>query len=123
MSISFVMICARNAKSWLEPVIEHLVGRQDQPRRAQVHAVPLSDWKGWSQDPPLPRPHLKVGHGGKATLLEFPACLWPSKGKQAFCLCFLYLQLLHLGLSVFATAKGFTALLLLLYFLLHYSII
>ncbi|XP_031410162.1 rap guanine nucleotide exchange factor 4-like [Meleagris gallopavo] len=23
--------------------------------------MPLSDWEGWSQDPPFPRPHLKVG--------------------------------------------------------------
>ena len=32
-------ICSGNAKSWLEPVIEHLVGGQGQPRGAQVHAV------------------------------------------------------------------------------------
>ena len=42
--------CSGNAKSWPEPVIEHLVGRQGQPTGAQVHAVQLSDWKGWSQD-------------------------------------------------------------------------
>ena len=35
--------CIRNAKLWPEPVIEHLVGRQDQPRGAQVHAMHLSD--------------------------------------------------------------------------------
>ena len=29
-------------------MIEHLVGRQGQPRGAQVHAVHLSDWKGWN---------------------------------------------------------------------------
>jgi len=49
-------------------VIEHLVGRQGQPRGAQVHAMPLSDQKGWSQDPPLPRPHLRVGSGGKGVI-------------------------------------------------------
>jgi len=37
-----------------EAVIEHLEGRQGQPRGAQVHAVYPSDEKGWSQDPPLP---------------------------------------------------------------------
>ena len=42
--------CSANAKSGPETVIEHLVGRQDPPRGAQVHAKPLSDWKGWSQD-------------------------------------------------------------------------
>jgi len=56
-------------------VIEHLVGRQGQLRGAQVHAMDLSDWKEWSQDPPLPRPHLRVGSGGKGLLLESPAYL------------------------------------------------
>jgi len=35
--------CSQNAKSWLEAVIEHLVGRQGQPRGAQVYAVHLID--------------------------------------------------------------------------------
>ena len=39
--------CNRNAKSGLEPVIEHLGGRQGQPRGAQVCAMHLSDWKEW----------------------------------------------------------------------------
>jgi len=47
--------------SWPEPAIEHLVGRQGQPRGVHVYAVHLSNWKGWSQDPRLPRPHLRVG--------------------------------------------------------------
>ena len=38
--------CSRNAKSQPETVIEHLVGRQGQPRGAQLYAM--------SQDPPLP---------------------------------------------------------------------
>jgi len=42
-------------KSGLELVIEHLVGRQGQPRGAQVHAMLLSDEKGWSQDQALLR--------------------------------------------------------------------
>jgi len=33
----------RNAESQLEAVIEHLVGRQGQPRGAQLHAMGLSD--------------------------------------------------------------------------------
>jgi len=40
--------------------------------------------RGWSQDPPLPRPHLKVGSGGEGILLEIPAYLRPLKGKQLF---------------------------------------
>ena len=57
---------SRNAKSQPEPVMEHLVGRQGQPREVQVHYMHLSDWKRWSQDPPLPRPHLRVGSGSKS---------------------------------------------------------
>ena len=80
----YLCICNGNAKSQLETVIEHLVGRQGQPKGAQVHAMHLSDQKGWSQDPLLPRPHLRVGSGGEGVLLEIPAYLRPSKGKQTF---------------------------------------
>jgi len=58
------------------------VGRQGQPRGAQVYAMHLSDWEGWSQDPPLPRPHLRVGSGNKSNLLEIPVYLKFSEGKQ-----------------------------------------
>lgn len=37
--------------------------------------------EGWSQDPPLPSPHLRVGSGA-GNLLEIPASLGPSEGKQ-----------------------------------------
>ena len=37
--------CKGNAKSWVESVIEHLVGRQGQPKGAQVNATHLSDRK------------------------------------------------------------------------------
>ena len=81
--------CSGNAKSGLETLIEHLVGRQGQPRGAQVHAVHLCNWKGWSQDPSLPRPHLRVDSGGKGISLEILVYLRPSKGKQLlyFCAC------------------------------------
>ena len=78
----------------------------------------LSDWKGWSQDPPLP--HLRIGSGGKHI-----SC-WrslPSWGllmvSSSFPLC---LWLLHLGLFSFAVVKGFVILLLSQYFPPHYSI-
>ena len=77
----YIYICSGNAKSQLERVIEHLLGWWEQPRGAQVHAVLLRDWKGWSQDPPLPRPHLRAGSGGKGILLKIPAYLSSSKGK------------------------------------------
>jgi len=60
------------------------VERQGQPRGAQVHAVQLSDWKGWSQDSSLPRPHLRVGSEDEGILLDIPAYLWPSVVKQFF---------------------------------------
>jgi len=53
LRISRLSCCSGNAKSWPEALMEHLVGRQGQPRVAQVHAMQLSDRKGWSQDPPL----------------------------------------------------------------------
>ena len=86
-------------------LIEHLVGRQGQPRGAQVYAMQLSDWQGWSQDPPLPSLHLRLGSGGEGVLLEIPAYLRPSKGKQIFFpLCLCPQLLLHLGLSSLAAA-------------------
>ena len=63
---------SRNAKSWPEAVIEHLVGRQGQPRGAQVNAMHLSDQKGWSPDSAFPSPHLRAGSGGEGISLEFP---------------------------------------------------
>jgi len=38
--------CGGNAKSWFEPVIEHLMGRQGQPRGAQVHVMPMMTGRG-----------------------------------------------------------------------------
>lgn len=58
-------MCSGNAKSWPEAVVEHLVGRQGQHGRAQVTCSVLNDWNGWSQDPPLLRPHWRVGNGGE----------------------------------------------------------
>jgi len=49
-----LIVCRGNAKLWLEAVIEHLVGRQGQPRGAQGYAMHVRDWPGWNQDPPLP---------------------------------------------------------------------
>ena len=63
---------AEMLKSQLEAVIEHLVGRQGQARGAQLHAVYLSDQKGWSQEAPLPRPHLRVGRANEGIFLEIP---------------------------------------------------
>ena len=74
--------CRLNAESQLEPVIEHLVGRQGQPKGAQVHAMQVNDREGWSQDPPLPRPHLRVGSGGTNILLEINVYLRLSEAKQ-----------------------------------------
>lgn len=63
-------------------MIEHLEERQGPPRGSQVKAMHLNDWKGCSQDPPFPKPHLRVGSGSKGVLLEIPLHLRPSEGKQ-----------------------------------------
>ena len=54
------------------------MGTQGQPRGAQVQ---LNDWKDWSQDPPLPRTHLKGGSGGKGVSLEIPDYQRSFEGK------------------------------------------
>ena len=122
MLASLFPCCSRNAKSQLEPVIEHLVGRQGQPRGAQVHAMHLSDQKGWSQDPPLPRPHLRVSSGGKDILLEIPTCLRSSRGKQFFSPFISASVSATLGLVFISTAKDFSTLLLSLYFSSCYGV-
>ena len=43
---------------------------------AQVHAMYLSEQKGRSQNPHLPRPHLRVGSGGKGISLGNPCVTW-----------------------------------------------
>ena len=73
--------CSRNAESWPEAVMEHLVGRQGQPRGAQVHAVLLSG-EGLEPGFTSSRPHLRAGSGGEGILWEIPEYLRPSSGKQ-----------------------------------------
>jgi len=62
-------------------VIEHLIGRQGQPREAQVQAMHLIERKGWRKDPPLPRSHLRVGSEGRDVSLELSVQLSLSEGK------------------------------------------
>ena len=78
----YLCICNGNAKSQLETVIEHLVGRQGQPKGAQVHAMHLSDQKGWNTDPSLPRRHLRAGSGSEDISLEILVYLGPLEGKK-----------------------------------------
>ena len=47
-----------------------------------MRALQLSEQKGWILTPPLPRPHLRVGSGGKGVLLVIPVYLRSSEGKQ-----------------------------------------
>ena len=81
-------LCCKNAESWPEAAIEHLVGRQSQPRGGQVYAMQLSDQEEWSQDPPLLRPHLRVGGGGQGISVELPAYWRLYEGKLFLFLCF-----------------------------------
>jgi len=55
-------------------------------------------------------------------LLEIPVYLRSSEGKQLYFPSFLCLWLLYLGLLSFAVAEDLSTLLLLLYFLSHYSV-
>ena len=66
-----------------------------------MHAVLLSDQKGWNQDPPLPRPHLRVGSGGKGISLEIPAYWSPSKGEQL-----LFFISVHMAVAFEKTLTG-----------------
>ncbi|XP_065608741.1 uncharacterized protein LOC136058885 [Cyrtonyx montezumae] len=84
---TFSVWCIGNAKSQLEPVIEHLVRRQGQPRGAQMQAVHLSDQKGWSRDPPIPRFHLRFVSGDKGLLLEIHE--YPRLSEGLFIILFL----------------------------------
>ena len=76
--------CMETARSWPEPVTEHLVGRESQTRGTQLYqlyVMPLSDQKEWSQDPSLPRHQLRVSNGGESILLGIPARLRSSESK------------------------------------------
>ena len=86
-------------------MIEHLAGRQDQPREAQVSAMHLGDVKGWILAPPLPRLHLRVGRGGKCILLEISVYLRPSEGELL--LTFISMSVAAaFGLFLFCCSQG-----------------
>ena len=78
----------------------------------------MSDWKG-CRDPPLPRPHLRVGSGDEGALLMVLAYLRPLEGKQ---LLFFISVLKAIVFEQILTwcSLGPRSLLLLLYFPLHY---
>ena len=105
-------LCIGNAKSWPEAVIEHLVGRQGQRRGAQVHAVHLSNQKGWSQDRPLPTPRLRVGSEGEGISCQRSLPTWGLPKISNSFPSFLHQWLLRLGSLSFAVAKDFVTLLL-----------
>ena len=107
-------ICSGNAKSWLEPVIEHLVGRQGKPRGAQVHAMQLNEQQEWSQDPPLPRPHVKAGREGQGNSSGDPCPPGDITGHltvSSFFLLFLHPLLPHLSRNLLSVASDLAALL------------
>ena len=82
--------CSGNGKSQPEPVIEHLVGKQGQPRGSTPSHT---SFKGWRSLPAWGLPKVSS---------SFPS--------------FLPLQLAQLGSFSFAVAKDFATLLLLRYF-------
>ena len=69
---------SRNAESWLEPVIEHLVGRQSQPRGAQVHAMQCNapEWLEGVQPGSTPsQTSFKGWQGGVKVFLAGDLCI------------------------------------------------
>jgi len=70
-----------------------------------------------SQDPPLSRPHLRVGSGGEGFLLEILVCVRPFEGKWLL-LFFLCLELLCLSKTLYVAPLDLVVLLFLLFFLL-----
>jgi len=93
--------CSGKAKSQLEAVIGHLVGRQGSSGACIEGSTPHL------------RPHLRVGSGGKAILLEILHA-WGLPRVSSFFPLFLCPWLMHLGLSLLAAAWDFATLLLLL---------
>jgi len=88
-----------------------------------VHAMYLSDRKGWSQDSALPRSHLRVGSGGKGNPSGDCFLFEVFCGCAAFLSSFLHPRLLYLGSFSFAAAGDFATVLLLLRSLSHYGMI
>lgn len=118
-AVPFSWWCSGSAKSGREPVIEQLVGRQGEPRVAQVHAMLLKDWKGWIQDSPLPRPHSRVDSGGKG--ISGDPCL-PFQGFLRVSRFFFFVSVptaAALSVSSLAASYEFATLLSLLCFPLH----
>jgi len=78
-------MCSGNAKSWLEAVIEHLVGRQVQPRASQVCAMQPD---GMELGSAPTQTSFKDWQGeAKSILLEISAYQRPSEGEQRLHFC------------------------------------
>jgi len=95
--------CSGNAKSQLEPVIEHLVGRPSQPMGAQVYEVLDPDstpsqtsFKGWQGRQKYLGAYLRSSEGKQLFFLYFCAngcCIWANPhwlqpGTLLFCCCY-----------------------------------
>lgn len=113
----FLSVCSRNAKSHLEPVTENLLEKQEQPRKAQVHAMPWVTGRGGS----WLHPSSDLSYGLAVEVRIFCWRSLPTYGlprvSSIFPL-FLCLQLLHLGLFSLSVVWEFATLLLLCFPLL-----
>jgi len=78
--------------SWLEPVIEHLVGRQDQPRGAQVHVMQCNArvMEGVEPGSTLSQTSFKDWQWRGGVLLEISVYLRPSEGKKMLAFVFVH---------------------------------
>lgn len=97
------------------------MGKQGQSRGAQLYAVHMSDQKGWSQNPPLTTPHLRIGRGDEGILLELSVYLRRSEGEQFFFSYVFLFVVVHLSKSLVAEAWDLVPMLLLLRFLSCYT--
>ena len=80
-----------NAESWPEPVIEHLVGRQGQPRGAQVHAMHWVTGRGGARIHLFPELFKGLAKEMRTSFVGDP-CIPEAFQRQAalflcFCIC------------------------------------
>ena len=80
-------------------------------------------WKGCSQDPPLPSPHLRVGSGGRGSCWRL-LCTWGLLKVSSFFFCLFVFVPTAVALSISSLAASwvFAMLLLLLCVPLRYRV-
>ena len=114
-SVVEMLSCSLNQwlKTWLR--------RQGQPRGAQVYVINLSDWKGCSQDPPLPRPHLRLAVEAGVSYWR-SLCVWDIPRVSRFFFSFVSVSMAAVFGLILIAAEDFATLLSLLCSPLHFNV-